>query len=42
MGPLTQKCLGTIAGAEMLSNEQLAPYFLNDHIARRKAAQASS
>lgn len=42
MGPLTQQCLGTIAGAEKLSNEQLATYFLNDHIVRRKAAQASS
>ncbi|WFD38322.1 uncharacterized protein MJAP1_001273 [Malassezia japonica] len=35
-------CLGRIAGAESLSNEQLKPYFLNAHIQRLKAQQASS
>ncbi|WFD29275.1 hypothetical protein MSPP1_000282 [Malassezia sp. CBS 17886] len=35
-----QACLGTIAGAQHLTDAQLAPFFLNDHIHRLKAKSA--
>lgn len=31
------KCLGKIQGAKYLSNEQLAPYFVNKHIKELKS-----